>query len=169
MKRTTIVLLVSISLLAATALQVQAADDAARSWSEQAGRLSEGLKAKLADASARLDSLKAKIEAKAGHASEDARTHLDELQKRVEQDRLKVKSAEVDVKAWIDAREDETAAKVAEWKSKHEINMLERRAERAERYAVAMADTAYAAIDEAEWAAIDAWLARRDANATEAK
>jgi len=169
MKRTTIVLLVSISLLAPAALQVQAADDAARSWSEQAGRLSEGLTAKLADASARLDSLKAKIEAKAGQASEDARTRLDELQKRVEQDRLKVKSAEADVKAWIDAREDETAAKVAEWKSKHEINMLKGRAERGERYAVAMADAAFAAIDEAEWAAIDAWLARRDANAAEAK
>ncbi len=73
------------------------------------------------------------------------------------------------MKAWIDARKDETAAKVAEWKSKHEINMLEGRAERGERYAVAMADAAFAAIDEAEWAAIDAWLARRDANAAEAK
>jgi exonuclease VII large subunit len=169
MKHTTIVLLASIALVAPASLPVQAADDAAPSWSEQAGRLSESLKAKLADASARLDNLKAKIEARAEQASEEARIRLDELQKRVEQDRLKVKAAEGDMKVWIDARKDETAAKVAEWKTKRELNMLEHRAERAERYAVAMANAAFAAIDEAERAAIDAWLARRDANAAAAK
>jgi hypothetical protein len=47
---------------------------------------------------------------------------------------------------------------------------LQSRAENAERYAVAAAVVALAAVDEAEQAALEAWLARKDGdNADETK
>jgi len=41
---------------------------------------------------------------------------------------------------------------------------LQSRADRAELYAVAATDVAVAAVDEAEEASLEAWLARRDAD-----
>jgi hypothetical protein len=70
---------------------------------------------------------------------------------------------------WIEAHKNETVAKIDEWKTKHEISALENRAQRAERYAAATADAASAAIDEAERAALEAWLARQDTNSVQAK
>ncbi len=169
MKRTSILVLASLALLAPAPLQAQAAGDAVPSWSQQLDRFSENLKAKLAEASSRLDNLKAKIEAKAEHAEDDVRARLDQLQKRIDQDRAKIEASQADVKAWVEARKNETAAKISEWKTKHEISALENRAERAERYAAATANAALAAIDEAEWAALDAWLARQDAISAQAK
>src|SRR5208337_2007194 len=162
-KRTSILLLAGIALFAPASLQAQTGSDAAPSWSQQLDRFSENLNAKLAEANSRLANLKAKIEAKAEHAEDDVRARLDQLQKRIEQDRAKVEAAQADVKAWVETHKNETEAKIAEWKTKHEISALENRAERAERYAAATANAALAAIDEAEWAALDAWLARQDA------
>ena len=51
----------------------------------------------------------------------------------------------------------------------NQISALENRAERAERYAAATADAAFAAVDEAEWAALDAWLARQDVKSARSK
>jgi len=169
MKRTCILLLAGIALLAPAPLQAQAAGDAAPGWSQQLDRFSENLNAKLAEANSRLDNLKAKIEAKTEHAEDEVRARLDQLEKRVEQDRAKVEAAQADVKAWVETHKNETEAKIAEWKTKHEISALENRAERAERYAAATADAALAAIDEAQWAALNAWLARRDLIIAQAK
>lgn len=168
MKRANILLLASIALLAPATSRAQAADSGP-SWSQQFDRCSENLKAKLAEANSRLDSLKAKVEANAQQAGEELRAHLDQLRARIEQDRAKVEAAQADVKAWIESHKNETAAKIAEWKTKHEVSALENRAERAERYAAATADAASAAIDEAEWAAVEALLARQDANGARAK
>ncbi len=169
MKRISILIFASMALFAPAPLQAQTGGDVTPGWSQQLDRFSESLKTKLAEANSRLDNLKAKIESKAQHADDEVRARLDQLQKRIEQDRAKVEAAQVEVKAWIEARKDETAEKIAEWKSKFEINALENRAARAERYAAATADAALAAIDEAEWAALEAWLARRDVIIAKAK
>jgi hypothetical protein len=52
-----------------------------------------------------------------------------------------------------------------EWKDKREKAKLQSRAESAERYGVAAALIALAAVDEAEQAVLEAWLAREDADA----
>jgi hypothetical protein len=57
-----------------------------------------------------------------------------------------------------------TADRVAEWKSNRETSKLQNRADKAERYAAATIAVALAAVDEAEQAAIEAWLTRQDAN-----
>jgi hypothetical protein len=46
---------------------------------------------------------------------------------------------------------------------------LQRRSDNAERYAAAAIDVAVAAVDEAEQASLEAWLARQDADTAQAK
>jgi hypothetical protein len=108
------------------------------------------LQLKLTNIGSGLEGLKAKISGKADRAEQDVRTHLDQVQRRIEQDRAKA----------VAARE-----KIAEWKTNHETTKLQNRADMAERYAAAAVDVTLAALDEAEQATLEAWLARADANA----
>ena len=95
---------------------------------------------------------------------------METVKKRIEQDRTKLETAQADVKKWVDEFKLASNEKIAEWKAKREKTKLQSRAENAERYAVAAAIIALAAVDEAEQAALEAWLARKDADiATETK
>ena len=107
--------------------------------------------------------LKAKIDSKAETAEQEVRIQLDAVKKRLTQDRTKVETAQADVKKWVDEFKLASNEKIAEWKAKREKAKLQSRAENAERYAVAAAVAALAAVDEAEQAALEAWLARKDA------
>ena len=160
MKRRSIVILASVALLAAAPWQAQ---------SQQADRLYENLRTKLANAQSHLDSLKAQMEAKAQHADQEVRSRLDQLQTRTEQDRAKISAAQSEVKDWLEARKNETAAKVAEWEAKRETRQLQNRADGAERYAAASIDVALGAVDDAEQATLEAWLARQAANSAQAR
>jgi|SRR5271157_1550635 len=160
MKSTAMVILASMALLVPAPLLAQ---------SQQGDQLYENLRSKLANAKSHLDSLKAKMDEKAQHADQDVRSRLDQLQKRIEQDRDEVSAAEADVKEWLETRKNETAGKVAEWEAKRETSQLQTRANRAERYAAASIDVAVAAINDAEQATLEAWLARQDANAAQAR
>ena len=131
-------------------------------------QFSEDLRQKLTIADSGLDGLKAKIESKAGHVEQDVQSHLDRVHKRVEQGRAKVTAAQADIKGWVDEKKAATSDKVAEWKAKRELNKLQGRADSAERYAAAASAVAVAALDEAEEASLEAWLARRDANSAQA-
>ena len=62
-----------------------------------------------------------------------------------------------------------TSDKIAEWKAKRELTKLQGRANKAERYAAAASAVAVAALDEAEEASLEAWLARQDANSAQAQ
>jgi predicted nucleic acid-binding Zn-ribbon protein len=129
----------------------------------------EDLRLKLTNIDNGLGGLKAKIEGKAQNAEQEARSHLERVQKRVEQDRAKVSAAQTEVKNWIEERKTATRDKIAEWKTKRETSKLQNRADKAERYAAATIVVTLAAADEAEQAALEAWLARQDANSAQAK
>ena len=116
-----------------------------------------------------LDRLKYKIDTKAQHAEQEVRNHLGVVRKRMEQDRAKVAAAQAEMKTWIEARKATTGEQIGLWKLKRETAKLQDRAEKAESNANATIDIAMAALDEAEEAALEAWLARQDANATQAK
>ena len=131
-------------------------------------QFSEDLRQKLTIADSGLDGLKAKIDGKAAHVEQDVQSHLDRVQKRVEQGRAKVAAAQADIKQWADGKKAATSDKVGEWKAKREQSKLQGRADSAERYAAAASAVAVAALDEAEEAALEAWLAQRDANAAQA-
>jgi hypothetical protein len=128
-------------------------------------KFGEALRLKLGSIETGLRGLKSTIDAKAQHAEKDVRSHLDEVNKRIEQDRAKVTAAQVEVKNWADEQKAATSEKIAEWKTKHEAAKLQHRAESSERYADAAIELAAAALDEAEHAVLQAWSARIDANA----
>ena len=123
----------------------------------------ETLRQKLTMTDNGLDGLKVKIQGKATHVEQDVQNHLDRVHKRIEQGRAKVSAAQADMKNWAEQRKAVTSDKIAEWKSKWETGKLQSRADNAERYAAAAIDVAVVAVDEAEQASLEAWLARQDA------
>jgi hypothetical protein len=168
MKHIRILMLASVALATPAILQAQIAGDTS-GWSRKIDQLYENLRVKLTDAKSRADSLKVKTEANVENAEREARSHLDQLQKRIEQERGKVSAAQADIRDWVEAKKSATAAKIAEWKAKHDISVLQSRADRAERYAAASIDVALAAIDDAEQATLEAWVARQEATSAQAK
>jgi hypothetical protein len=128
----------------------------------------EDFRQKLTIADSGLDGLKAKIDGKAAHVEQDVQNHLDRVHKRVEQGRAKVAAAQADIKEWADGKKTATSDKIAEWKAKRDQSKLQNRADQAEQYAAAASTVAVAALDEAEEASLEAWLARQDANAAQA-
>jgi len=129
----------------------------------------EDLRLKLSNIDSGFDSLKAKIDGKAQRAEQAVRGHLSEVQTRIESDRAKVSAAQAEVKNWMEDRKVATTDKIAEWKADRELGKLQSRADKAERYAAAALEVALAAVDEAEQAALEAWLAREDANSAPAR
>ena len=135
--------------------------------SEHIDQFCENLRIKLTNIDNNMESLKSKIDGKARTAEQDVRGHLDGVKKRIEQDRGNVAAAQADIKKWIEERKATASEKVAELKAKRETAQLQNRANSAERYAAGAAVVALAAIDEAERASLEAWLARKDAENTQ--
>jgi hypothetical protein len=122
------------------------------------------LQLKLNNIETSLRGLKSTIDSKAQHAEKEVRSHLDAVNKRIEQDRAKVTAAQTEVKNWLDEQKTATSEKIIEWKTKQETTKLLHHAEIAERYADASIDLAAAALDNAEQAVLHAWTARASAN-----
>jgi hypothetical protein len=123
------------------------------------------LQLKLTNIGSGLEGLKTKISGKADRAEQDVRTHLGQVQRRIEQDRAKAVAAQAEMKNWVEQKNAATSEKIAEWKANRETTKLQNRADMAERYAAAAVDVTLAALDETEQATLEAWLARADANA----
>ncbi len=132
-------------------------------------QFSEQLRTKLSQIDTSLRDLKSKIDSKAHNAEQEARAHLDKLEKGIAQEQTKVSAAQAEMKNWAEVRKVDTQAKIAEWKSKLEISKLKNRAELAERFSAAAIVVAAAAAEEAARASIEAWLARHDVDSTSAK
>ena len=128
----------------------------------------EDLRQKLTIADSGLDGLKAKIDGNAVQVEQDVQSHLNRVHKRVEQGRAKIAAAQANIKEWTDEKKAATSDKIAEWKAKREVSKLQGRADKAERYAAATSAVAVAAVDEAEEASLEDWLARQDANSAQA-
>jgi hypothetical protein len=129
----------------------------------------EDLRVKLGAIDGDLRGLKAKIDEKAEHVEQEGQKHLDSVRKRVEQNRASAAAARDEMKSWAESRKAATAEKIAEWKVNREISKLQRYADQAERYAEATITIALADVDEAEKAALEAWLTRQEADAAQEK
>ncbi len=123
----------------------------------------EELHQKVAMTKSSLEGLKTKMEMQAAEAEKDARSYLEMVRERLEQNCKKLAAAHKEAEAWADHHKAEAKKKVAEWKAKGDTAKLKTRADLAEQYAAAAKELAIAAIDEAEEAALEAWLARKDA------
>ena len=124
----------------------------------------ETFRVKLTNIDTGFDALNAKIGGKAQDAQAAVRGHLEKVQKRIDQDREKVSAANIRAKNWVEARKSATAEKIAQWKAERATDKLQDRAASAEEYAEDAIYVALAAIDEAERAALEAWLARHEAD-----
>ena len=131
--------------------------------SQRIDQFSETIRKKLAEADGKLSALKAKVDAKDENAEREVRAHLDAVTKRVDEGKGKASAAQAEIAKWMEQRKAATSAAVAEWKAKGETAKLRTRADLAERYASAAIDVASSAVEGAEQAALEAWLARHDA------
>jgi len=136
---------------------------------QQIDQFCEALRAKLTNVDRSFDGLKAKIEGRAQSAEHDVRNQLAQVQTRIEMDRAKVSAAQGKLKGWVESRKSATADRIAAWKDQRETSKLQSRADEAEAYAAAALVVALAAVDDAEQSALEAWLARQDANSALAK
>lgn len=137
--------------------------------SQRIDQFCEDLRLKLTNIESGLKSIKGKVDEKAQHVEKDVRNHLERVEKRIDQGHAKALAAQAEVKHWVEDKKDATSEKIAEWKAKRETSKLQNRADKAERYAAATIDVALMALDEAEQASLEAWLARYDANAALSK
>jgi hypothetical protein len=92
---------------------------------------------------------------------------LPRLRTRRRNSKAKIDESKAQVKAWAQQKKTMTADKIAEWKAQWQVKKLNDRADDAESYAVATMRVAAAAVDEAETAAIEAVIARIDADAVQ--
>ena len=136
--------------------------------SERIDQFCENLRVRLTGIENDMQGLRAKIDAKARTAEQDVRNELEGVKKRMEQDRTKVAAAQANIKKWLEECKTTTNEKIAEWKAKSEKAKLQSRANMAEQYAVAAAVVALAAVNEAQQASLEAWLARKDAESGQA-
>jgi len=127
------------------------------------------LRSKLVEIDERMSALKTKLGGEAHQARQDVQAQLEELRKRLEHQRSNASAAQARVKRWIEKKEKATNEKIAGWKAKRETSELESRAEDAELYATDATDVALASIEEAEVAAMEAALARLDADTAHPK
>ncbi len=137
--------------------------------SEPIDQFCENLRIKLTNIDSGLAGLKAKIDGKSQQIEQAVRLHLDDVRWRIKQDAKKVSAAQAEVKVWAESQKVVTEDKIAEWKAKRDLGKLQGHAVKAERYAEAAIDLAMAAVDEVEKAAIEAWLARHDADSAPTK
>jgi chromosome segregation ATPase len=91
-------------------------------------------------------------------------SQLDRIEQRIYDNRVTVEAANARVKAWLEEKKAEFNGHRASWKKDREVDLLDARADDAEADAVAVFELAAAAADEAAQAALEALLARNDAD-----
>jgi hypothetical protein len=133
--------------------------------SERMGRMCDQLRIKLHGIDRRLEALKSNGVATFDKAQSVLESQLDRVEQRIYDNRITVEAANVRVKTWLaEKKKASFDAGRAFGKEHHQIPRLEARADDAEVYAIAAFELAAAAADEAALAALQAILARNDAD-----
>ena len=126
------------------------------------------LRAKLDGVDKRIKDLNAGAKSATEKAKVEAKAQLAALENRARDQRAKVQATEAKTKAWFEEKKTATSEKIAAWKAQRDVKKLAAHADGAEDYAVASMQLAAAAVDEAERAAVEAVVARMDADAAQA-
>jgi len=120
---------------------------------------------KLVDIDEELRYLKITIREKARHAEPEVRSQLEKVMKRIASNQPRVAAARAQVEHWIkDKAKDSLRFRNDE--IPEDRNRRLKWAAEADRYAAACIDLAIAAVDEAERAALEAWLVREGTNSS---
>ena len=126
------------------------------------------LRTKLDGVDKRIKDLKAVAKQATEKAKVEAKAQLTALENRAKDQRAKIQSAEAKTKAWLEEKKMATSEKITAWRAQRDVEKLAAHADSAEDYAVACIQLAAAAVDEAERAAVEAVVARMDADAAQA-
>ena len=138
----------------------------AQTQTQNLDQFSDDLRARLANIDSGLQSLKSQVDGDARQAEAEARRQLAKLSSDIEANKPKLAAAEAQVTQWVQAQQAGTTQKVAEWKATQDFSKLQARAAQAERYAAAARAIAVAALNGAHQAALEAYLANKDASTT---
>ena len=126
-------------------------------------RLCDQLRIKLHGVDRRLEALKGNNSAPSEKSRHLVESQMDSVQQRIFERRHRVEAANASVAEWIEKRavfDDQDAS----WKESADLSRLVARADDVEGYAIAVFELAVAAADEASQAALEALLARNDAD-----
>lgn len=133
-----------------------------------ASKLKAKFQQQFEEAKQRLDQAKRDIEELRAEDKESIREKSAEIHQRVKAQQDRVKELRDQVADWLKDKKQETDEQVMSWRQKRELKHLQRRADRAEDYAVNAVVTAMMDVDEVEIAVLDALDARLDADAAAA-
>jgi membrane protein involved in colicin uptake len=126
------------------------------------------LRTKINDADKRIKDLKANAGVASEKAKVEARAQLAALENKAKEQKARTVATEAKVKAWVEEKKTMTHDKIAQWKEQGDAKRLAARADLSENYAVTAMEIAAAAVDEAERAAVEAVVARMDADGIKA-
>ncbi len=139
--------------------------------SEKFDNFCSDLRTKINDADKRIKGLKAGVASTSEKAKLEAKAQLAALENKAKEQKARTAAAEAKVakvKSWVEEKKTMTQDKIAQWKEQRDVKRLNARADLSEHYAVTAMEIAAAAVDEAERAAVEAVVARMDANGVQA-
>jgi hypothetical protein len=137
--------------------------------SEQIEAFREKPQGRLKGMDARLQQLKTSAKESTEKADQVLHAQAARLRAGIDAGRASVEAAKTRMKDWAGSKKASLDQKVARWKADREEAHLKHRAEEAEEYASDALTVAVVAVDEAHEAAIEAVLARADADAAGAQ
>ena len=126
--------------------------------------LGKKLHAKLDQGIDQLKTTKAHLETLQKENEATIQTKLSAAKQAVEVKKQEAAAAKTKVEEFVEEKKAETKEVVAEWKANHDNKKLEKRADRAEKYADACVALALYYSEEAEVAILEAIAARQDAD-----
>jgi seryl-tRNA synthetase len=133
--------------------------------SENVHRLAEELRTRLANIDMCIKTLRSKVNGDAKRAEAEVRNQLAKVSADIAASKPRLAAAEAQMSQWLEAQKNAPSQKVAEWKATREFGKLQARATQAERYAAAARDVAVVALYGAHQAALEAYLAFKEASA----
>jgi len=132
--------------------------------SQQIDSFCEKLRGKLNEMDDRLQQLKASAKAGSEKARQNLHSQAEKLRANLDADRASIEAAKIRMKDWAAGKKATFDEKVAQWKAQRKQEQLKRRAEAADEYASDAVAVAVAAVDDAYEAAIEAIIARGNAD-----
>jgi hemerythrin len=126
--------------------------------------LKEKLQQHIEDAKRRMEQVKQDIANLHEQDKESIRKKTAEIQQRIQAQRQQAEQLRDQITAWMRDKKQQTDEQVTTWRKKRELKHLQRRADRAEEYAINVVVSAMMDADEAEVAVLDALDARLDAD-----
>ena len=131
--------------------------------SEKIDQFCENLRVQLNNVESQLTKVAENVKAAPQQAADAVRATIDAAKLQHEQNMQKLADARAKLDERSQAKKEEVAGQIEQWKTNREIDKLERRADDAEFYAVAVIEFAAAAVAEADLATLEAIEARMQA------